>query len=846
VITKFFKKISSLASLATYHKQPLPAFSLQSYMIAASIITTGLVLGIRELGKLEFLELVTFDKMVRLQADTRDDPRLLVVAITEADLKEQKQWPISDLILSQALEKLQQAQPKTIGIDLYRDLPQPPGREALLKQVQQPNIITIKKLEDINTEGVAPIAGIPLEKIGFNDLIIDSDGIVRRNLIYAYQGEKKYYSFSLRLSLKYLADQNISFKVTPDALHLGDTAFPPLYSHAGGYQNLDDAGYQVLISYGSSKQVARQITFTDVLRGNFDRNWVKNKVVLIGTTAPSLKDLFFTPYSAGDSVNPGVPGVMLHAQMVSQILSTTLNNKPLFWFWPEWVEALWIWLWALVGGLLAWQFRHPLYLGIAGLASLAVLFTICLITFTQAGWIPLLPPALTLIVTSGSVIVYKLWYNALHDSLTGLPNRLLFLKYLQKALDKAKNHQQNRFAVFYLDIDRFKIINESIGHHIGDKLLVSFSQRLKVCIGHKGVIARVGGDEFVILLNNIADGKEATSVADELQKQMILPFKHHGQEIFTTISIGIAFNQIELSHLPEDLFRDAHTAMYRAKDLGKARHEVFATGMHAKIVKRFQLETDMRRAIENQEFTLNYQAIVIIKTAKIVGFEALVRWQHPQHGFISPVQFIPVAEETGLIIPLGKWIFQEACRQLSIWQAQYPSEPPLMMSINLSGKQFTQPDLIEYIEQIIKTMGLKSGSLKLEVTESIAMDDVESAIAILLNLRGLNIQLSIDDFGTGYSSLSYLHRFPVNTLKIDRSFVIRMGETNEDASIVNTIIMLSHTLGMNVVAEGVETKEQQAQLEALGCEYGQGYLFSKPVDSEAATILLNNQLDQDE
>jgi diguanylate cyclase (GGDEF)-like protein len=838
VIPQLFKKNPSLAFVATYFKQLLPTLSLKTSVIAISLITTGLVLSIRQLGFLEFLELVTFDQMVRLQPDAGADPRLLIVKITEADLEQQKQWPISDLSLSQALQKLQQAQPKTIGVDLYRNLPKPPGREALLKELQKPNVITITKLDDVNAEGVAPIAGISSEQIGFNDFIVDTDGVVRRNLIYAYQGKEKYYSFSLRLSLKYLAEHNISFKVTPDALRLGNTIFPALDSHAGGYQNLDDAGYQVLISYRSPQKVAQQITFTDVLQGNFDPSLVKNKIVLIGTTAPSLKDLFFTPYSAGNLSNPGMSGVMLHAQLVSQILSTTLENKPLFWFWPEWAEALWLWVWAVLGGILAWRLRHPLPLGIAGLVSLGALFTICLYVFAHAGWIPLLPPTLALIITMVSVISYKLWYSALHDSLTRLPNRLLLLKYLQQAINQTKIHPQNRFAILFLDIDRFKVVNESIGHHVGDKLLISFAQRLKTFMGRKGIIARVGGDEFAILLPNITDSSEATKFADQLQQQMSIPFKYNGQDIFTTISTGIAFNQTQLNHLPGDLLRDAHTAMYRAKDLGKARHEIFATGMHTQILQLFHLETDMHHALNNQEFCLNYQPIVSIETDKIIGFEALVRWQHPQHGLISPVEFIPVAEDTGLIIPLGKWILQEACRQLSVWQAQYPSEPQLMMSINLSGKQLAQPDLVEYIEEIIKTTGLDGHSLKLEVTETVVMKDVESAISILLKLRSLNIKLSIDDFGTGYSSLSYLHRFPVNTLKVDRSFVSRMGDTDEDASIVNTIIMLSHTLGMDVIAEGIETKAQQTKLEALGCEYGQGYLFSKPLDSESATALL--------
>ena len=846
VITKLFHKIiAALTSVVTYQNGFLPTFSLQISVITVSVISTGLVLGLKELGKLEFLELVSFDQMVRLQPDASPDPRLLVVKITEADLQAQKQWPLSDLVLSQVLENLQQAQPKVIGLDLYRDLPQPPGREAFLKQVQKPNVITIQKIEDINTEGVAPIDGIPADRIGFNDLVIDTDGVVRRNFIYGYQDEKKYYSLALQLSLKYLKDQNIDFQVTPNGLHLGDTIFPPLCSRAGGYQNMDDAGYQILISYRSSQKIAREISLGDVLQGNFDPSWVKDKVVLIGTTAPSLKDLFFTPYSPGKSASPGVPGVIIHAHLVSQILSTTLDNQPLFWFWPEWVENLWIWVWSLVGGLLVWRFKHPLSLGIACLGSLATLLTISFIIFTQAGWIPLLPPVLGLIITSVTVLAYKLWYSSLHDNLTNLPNQLFFLKNVQQVLVATENSPQHRFAVLYIDIDQFKMINESIGHILGDKLLINFSQRLKTCVESKGIVARVGGDEFAILLKNIADAQEATTIAKKIQQQIALPFQYDGQEIFTTISIGIAYNQTGLIHQPEYFLRDAHTAMYRAKDLGKARHQVFATGMHTQIVKRFQLETDIRRAIENQEFILYYQPIVSLQTSKIVGFEALIRWHHPENGFISPGEFIPVAEEAGLIVPLGKWIFEEACRQLAVWQVQYPSKPPLMMSINLSGKQLMDHDLVEYIATTIQNTGLDGRGLKLEITESVAMEDVENAIAILLQLRNLNIQLSIDDFGTGYSSLSYLRRFPVNTLKVDRSFVMRMNESDEDVAIVNTIIMLSHSLGMNVVAEGIETKEEQEMLNTLNCEYGQGYFFSKPLDSQSANNLLHQQFNQE-
>ncbi|GAB1543107.1 hypothetical protein NUACC21_57810 [Scytonema sp. NUACC21] len=842
MIAQFSKKIISLLSVVNNYCQhkTIATLSVKQSVFAASILITGLVLGTRHIGALQFLELLCFDQMVRLETDAGSDQRLLIVAITEADLQQLKNWPISDQTLAQVFQKLQQHKPKVIGLDLYRNIPEPPGHNALLKELRAPNVVTIYNLGDTSTEGVPSVPGVSPEQIGFNDLLLDPDGVIRRNLIYAYQGEKKYYSFSLRLSLKYLADQNISLQVTSDALKLGNTILPALRSKTGGYQNLDSAGYQVLISY-RSPNIARQVSLSQVLNGQINPNWVKNKIVLIGTTAPSLKDLFFTPYTAGQSANPRMPGVLLHAQLVSQLLSTTLDKQPLIWVWSEWAESLWVCGWALVGGVLAWRLRHPLYLGVVGVVVLGGLFGICFAIFTLGGWLPFIPSIIALIATGSSVLCYVLLQNALHDPLTKLPNRDFFLKRLEAAIAFAKLRQNVRFAVLFLNLDRFKIINESLGYEVGDQILINVSQRLKAGVGRRGTVARVGGDEFAILLENINHTSEATHLADELQQQMLQPFKKDGQEIFTSISTGIAFNQNDLEYHPVELLRDAHIAMYRAKDLGKARHQVFATGMHTQVIKRFQLETDLRRAIELEELYLVYQPIVSLITETIVGFEALVRWNHPQHGFVSPVEFISVAEETGLIIPLGKWIFQEACRQLSVWQTQFPGSPPLMMSINLSGQQLTQPGLVEYIEQVLKQTGLDGRSIKLEITESVAMKDVEAAISIMLRLRSLNLRLSIDDFGTGYSSLSYLHRFPVNTLKIDRSFVSRMEDTDEDAAIVQTVILLGHSLGMDVIAEGVETAEQKAKLQALNCEYGQGYFFSKPVDNKTATGLLENQ-----
>ncbi len=843
MFTKFNRDFFSLFNRYCYRQIKLSITTLKwkKSIIATSIIITGLVLGIKQLGWLQFLELVTFDNMVSLQTDAGADPRLLVVEITEADIKKQNRWPISDRTLSQALQKLQQSQPKVIGLDLYRDIPQLPDRKSLLKELQASNVITIYNLGDVNTEEISPIPGITPERTGFNDFVIDTDGVVRRNFLYGYQGDDKFYSFSLRLSLKYLEKQGISLKVTPDALHLGKTVFSPLTANSGGYHNVDDTGYQILIDYRSDGQIARRVSLSQVLDGQVKPEWVKDKVVLIGTTATSIKDRFLTPYTRNRLTNPGTPGVLIHAQLVSQILNTTLDKQPLFWFWSEWAEVFWIWTWALIGGYLGWKMRNMFYQILTATIALGVLTTICWGFFTQLAWIPIISPALALLLTSASISAYKLQYNRFHDFLTDLPNRDFFLYHLQLAIDNKKLFQKSEFALLCLDLDRFKLVNESYGHEMGDLLLVDFASRLKTDVGSKGIIARVGGDEFAILMTNITDSSEANNLADRLQQKLSVPFNHTNKEVFSSASIGIAFHQPELNQKAEELLRDGQTAMYWAKDLGKAHQQVFATAMHTEVLKRVRLETDMRRALEKEEFYLNYQPIVSLKTGNIVGFESLVRWQHPEDGFISPGDFIPIAEDTGLIIPLGKWILESACHQLSIWHTQFPFDFPLIMSINLSGHQLIQPNLVAEIEKILQINRLDGHSIKLEITETVAMQDVETVILILQKLKSLNLQLSIDDFGTGYSSLSYLHRFPINTLKVDRSFVSKMGNTKEDSAIVSTIIMLSHTLNLDVVAEGIETAAQQAKLQQLGCEYGQGYLFSKPLDSHKATELLHKE-----
>ncbi|MEH1871028.1 two-component system response regulator [Nostoc sp.] len=440
-------------------------------------------------------------------------------------------------------------------------------------------------------------------------------------------------------------------------------------------------------------------------------------------------------------------------------------------------------------------------------------------------------------ITALKLAEAQLIYEAFHDVLTGLPNRALFMERLERSLMLTKRRAEYTFAVLFLDLDRFKVVNDSLGHMIGDQLLTALARRLENCVRAGDTVARLGGDEFTILLEDLNNINDVTGVVERIHEALTSAFKLSGYEVFTTVSIGIALNRGSYNH-PEELLRDADIAMYRAKTLGKARHEIFDSTMYRQITKLLELEMDLRRAVERQEFQVYYQPIVLLETYKIIGFEALVRWQHPQQGLVPPNNFIPLAEETGLIIPIGYWVLSEACRQMRAWQIQFPSDPPLTISVNLSTKQFSQPGLIEKITQIMQETGLEGNNLKLEITESVLMENIQSAAFMLLQLQQMNIQLHLDDFGIGYSSLSYLHRFPSNALKIDRSFVTKIGANGENLEIVQAIITLAQSLNIDVIAEGVETVEQLALLRAMKCKYAQGYLFSQPLESKSIETLI--------
>ncbi len=444
-------------------------------------------------------------------------------------------------------------------------------------------------------------------------------------------------------------------------------------------------------------------------------------------------------------------------------------------------------------------------------------------------------------ITARRLAEDQLYHHSLHDKLTALPNRALLLERIGRAISRSKRRKDDLFAVLYLNLDRFKVVNDSLGHDIGDELLIAVARRLEKALRTQDTVARISGDEFAVLLDELGNMADASRLTHRIQEELKQPFNLHNQEVFMTASIGTVFSSIQFEN-PEDLLRDADTAMYRAKHIGPGQCQIFNLGMHEKTMKLLGLESDLRKALLQKELRLLYQPIISLTSGEIIGFEALIRWIHPKRGMVNPVDFIPLAEDTGLIIPIGAWVIQEACRQISAWQKAFPREKALKMTVNLSGKQFARADLIPKVDLILRETQPEPGSIGFEITESVIMENTKDVTSMLKQLQARGIRLYLDDFGTGYSSLSYLHRFPIDVLKIDRSFVNRLGQRGKQTDIIQAIITLGHSQGISIVAEGIETAAQLEHLKSLHCEYGQGYLFSKPTDEKGIEVLLSSRL----
>ncbi len=479
-----------------------------------------------------------------------------------------------------------------------------------------------------------------------------------------------------------------------------------------------------------------------------------------------------------------------------------------------------------------------------------VIGTICVIDTAPHGWthteINCLLDVASLLVTElelRSDLTVKrqtqehLLYSTLHDSLTGLPNRSLFTERLRHAMRRSARHPDDLFAVLFLDLDRFKEVNDNLGHFAGDELLRAVARRVEACIRPEDTVARLSGDEFAILLESITEISDAGRVAERIEEALSFPINLAGAEVTTSASIGIVTSS--MSHdQPEQILRSADMAMYRAKAAGRARYELFDRAMHTDALARLQLETDLRRAVERGEFRLLYQPVVSLRTGRITGFEALVRWAHPERGLVQPADFISAAEETGLIVPMGRWVLAEACRQVTEWHSDHPRAEPLTIGVNLSARQFSQPGIVDHIREALESTGAAPSSLRLEITEAAIIDKGRYAIAILTQLRELGVQVYLDDFGTGYSSLSYLHGLPIHGIKIDRIFVSDMDTNDDNLRLVRTLLTLSEIVGIRAEAEGITSAEQLKELRSLNCEQGQGYLFSAPISVDAVGQLL--------
>jgi diguanylate cyclase (GGDEF)-like protein len=825
-----------------------------------------LAIAMQGLGLLHPLERWAYVALFRQRGPEAWDDRIVLVAIDRAAIAdlERQNWSRQSYI--QLLETLALGQPRVVVLDML--LQKPTVHDAALAKALQNNFASV--------------------------------------LAVAWNQDGGIFESAPRLRQAAAAQGHVVKQENPDGLtrHIAPEihATPALSLAAAElYWQKDNRTPSrpatLWINWPDAVENLTTYSFKDVVDGRISPAVFRDKIVVIGTTAAGF-DAVKTPFD----LDPPASGVHLHTALIDNLLRDTLLQPwghDLRWTFP----LYFLMGWGLSLGLRSYQWWQKVTIG-------AIIFLVWgiggVVSFQYNILLPIVTPSILIlstvaiailqdrIVLDGIVKRQKALIDRqnLYDSLTGLPNRTLFMKYLRAAAHRAGLYGDITFAILFLDLDRFKVINAHRGHQTGDLLLVAIAHRLQqwttqsfLSSDRCPILARFGGDEFTLLLPNLKDIEDAIQAAREIDRLFLSPFHIDGQEIFSSVSIGIAWSQpishreaLDLTTLaafdqPESILRNAEIAMYQAKVQGKARYALFNSNLHQNAIALLQLETDLRQALGHpphcassstatrlrsaigtptstalnldrqdillgREFRVYYQPIVSLQTGKIIGFEALIRWQHPQRGLISPVEFIPLAEETGLITILGEWVLRQACKQLAQWHKTLAGQEELMMTVNLSPAQLKQPNLPQIVEKLLQKNHLNSQKLKLEITESGLMENIDIALSLLQRFTKLGVQLSIDDFGIGYSSLGRLQHLPFNTLKIDQSFVRWMGFENESLEIVQTILTLAHNLGMNVVAEGVESLEQLSQLRQLQCDYGQGYLFSRPIDAIAATTLL--------
>jgi len=799
-------------------------------ILAAVVAACLLVSLIERAGLLQRLELDTFDALVRAIPDKGPDDRLLIVSVTEADTQ-RFGYPLRDETLARAIAEIRRHDPRAVGLDLYRNIAYPPGEQLLAEQLEAPDVVGIRYVGAGPELGQVPAPpALPPDQVGFSDLVIDPDGILRRALLYV-GGAPGHFSFGLRSVLVGRGPNAIEFQSSEQALQLGEKSIPRLQKHSGGYADADHRGYQTLLRFNSRRQPAEIVSISALLDGYVSPELINSRIVLIGETDASLAGQFFTPYSAELTENEfSMSAVLVHAQIISQLLDVIEGKPALFRHLSRAGELGWLALWAALAALLTYSIRHPL-LSLFSLPVVpAVIAVIGWLAVSYLLWPPLIAPAFAAVLAALIVVAGRYLFRETHDSVTGLLGRRQFVKRLGAAAREGRPAPEVAIAV--LDIDRFQVINKAVGHDAGDELLARISERLRRWIEEERDLARIGGDQFAVLLRD-GDSSSVQRRLNELRKRIAEPLQLGRHALSVTVSIGVAFVGNHSDRDPDALLRGALTAMYRAKARKEVQLEIFLPEMADQARSRLDLESDLLNAVRDRSFFLKYQPIVDLRSGSLRGFEALLRWESPVRGVVEPGEFIPILEETGMIVPLGEWLLETAARQAAEWRSAFP-QLDLVVSVNLSGRQINEPGLRSVVQRALSTTGLSPQGLQLEFTESVIMRDVESTHALMFELRSEGVSLAIDDFGTGYSSLSYLHRFPVDTLKIDRAFVENLTDQGEDHNIVHTIIALANRLNMTLVAEGIESQHQADLLRQAGCQFAQGFFFSVPLSGTEA------------